>query len=154
MPVEGAKRLIAWLAAETTGSKTGKPWAVVSRNCRESIIRAAERCDIVLPPVLLSREDPYVKPDPKALALAAERLQVRLSDCVMVGDSVYDLQAAQSAGIPSVLVGHIGAAWEHLASFSYATVTDFVEALGYKEHREHQENKKHRKHKKSFDSRR
>jgi phosphoglycolate phosphatase-like HAD superfamily hydrolase len=130
--VDGAKDLIAWLAgkgAATDEAQNPRPWAVVSRNCRDSITLAAERCDIVLPSVLLSREDPYVKPDPRALVLAAERLGVNLSDCVMVGDFVYDLQAARSAAIPSVLVRSNGAAWECLADFTYATVKDFVKAL-------------------------
>ncbi|MDR1978224.1 MAG: HAD-IA family hydrolase [Synergistaceae bacterium] len=130
--VDGAKDLIAWLAGGGTVAdkpRKPRPWAVVSRNCRDSIVLAAERCGIALPSVLLSREDPYVKPDPKALALAAERLGVNLSDCVMVGDFVYDLQAARSAAIPSVLVRSGGAEWERLADFTYATVKDFVEAL-------------------------
>ena len=122
--VEGAKDLIAWLA------ETRKPWAVVSRNCRDSIILAAERCGIALPPVTLSREDPYVKPDGGALALAAERLGVLLTDCVMVGDFLYDLQAARNAGIPSVLVRKkTGAEWESMADYTYDTVKEFVDDL-------------------------
>jgi len=122
--VEGAKDLIAWLA------ETRKPWAVISRNCLDSIILAAERCGIILPPVTLSREDPYVKPDPMALKLAAERLGAALSSCVMVGDFIYDLEAAQNAGIPSVLVRtKTGAEWEEGADFAYATVREFVEDL-------------------------
>ncbi|MDR1049306.1 MAG: HAD family hydrolase [Synergistaceae bacterium] len=124
--VKGARELIEWLRAAR------RPWAVVSRNCRDSILLAAEKCGVALPPVLLSREDPYAKPDPRVLALAAERLGVRLSDCVMVGDFIYDLQAAKNAGIPGVLVGSQGAEkreWEALADFSYATVEDFVRDL-------------------------
>ena len=121
--VEGASDLIAWLA------EARKPWAVISRNSRESILLAAERCGITLPPVTLSREESYIKPDPRALNLAAERLGVALSDCVMVGDFVFDLEAAQNAGIPSVLVRKIGAEWESLADFAYDTVLDFVQDL-------------------------
>ena len=122
--VEGAKDLIAWL------DEKRKPWAVISRNCRDSILLAAERCGITLPPVTLSREEPYVKPDPMALKLAAERLGTELGGCVMVGDFVYDLQAAQNAGITSVLVRtKTGAEWEEGADFSYATVREFVEDL-------------------------
>ena len=122
--VEGAKDLIAWL------TEACKPWAVISRNCRDSILLAAKQCGIVLPSVTLSREDPYVKPDFRALRLAAERLGVALADCVMVGDFVYDLKAAQNAGIPSVLVRKkTGAEWESLANFAYDTVKEFVEDL-------------------------
>ena len=124
--VEGAKDLIAWL------NEARKPWAVVSRNCRGSILLAAERCGIVLPSVVLSREDPYVKPAAEALALAAERIGAKLADCVMVGDFVYDLQAARNAGIPFVLVKAIGAEWEKDSDFTYATVTDFVKDLSAK----------------------
>jgi HAD superfamily hydrolase (TIGR01509 family) len=121
--VEGAKELLAWLSA------AGKPWAVVSRNCRDSILLAAEKCGIALPPVLLSREDPHVKPAPEALALAARRMGVDLADCVMVGDFIFDMQAANNAGIPAVLVRGRGESWESMADFSYATVGDFVKAL-------------------------
>ena len=123
VPVEGAKDLIAWL----TGAE--KPWAVVSRNCRDSILLAAKKCGIALPSVLLSREDPHVKPAPEALALAAARMGVNLADCVMVGDFVYDMMAANRAGITAVLVQSRGESWDNLADFSYATVRDFVEAL-------------------------
>jgi len=121
--VDGAKDLIAWLA------ETRKPWAVVSRNCRDSILLAAERCGIALPSVVLSREDPHVKPAAEALALAAERIGAKLSDCVMVGDFVYDLQAARNAGIPFVLVKAAGADWEKDSDFVYASVADFVKDL-------------------------
>jgi HAD superfamily hydrolase (TIGR01549 family) len=121
--VEGAKDLISWIAA------AGKPWAVVSRNCRDSILLAAGKCGIALPSVLLSREDPHVKPEPEALSLAARKMGVDLADCVMVGDFVYDMLAANRAGVPAVLVRSRGESWEELADFSYATVGDFVEAL-------------------------
>ncbi|MDR2136944.1 MAG: HAD-IA family hydrolase [Synergistaceae bacterium] len=133
-PVPGAKDLIAWL--DTPGTLGGKPWAVVSRNCRDSIVLAAGKCGIVLPSVFLCREDPYVKPDPRALALAAERLGASLSGCVMVGDFVYDLQAARDASIPSVLVKNpatsppgVRAEWEDLADFVYESMGDFVRDL-------------------------
>lgn len=121
--VDGAKDLIAWLTA------TGKPWAVVSRNCRDSILLAAERCGIALPPVLLSREDPHVKPAPEALALAAHKLKTDLADCVMVGDFIYDLLGARRAAVRAVLVQRDGPEWGHLADVAYPTVRDFVVAL-------------------------
>ena len=121
--VEGAEDILAWL------SEVRKPWAVVSRNCRDSILLAASRCGIVLPSVVLSREAPCVKPAPEALALAAERMGAPLAACVMVGDFIYDFQAAQNAGIPFILVRASGAEWEKDAGFVYPTVAELVSAL-------------------------
>ena len=46
------------------------------------------------------------KPDPQPLLFACESLQVRLSESLMVGDSVNDVQAARAAGIPVVCVSY------------------------------------------------
>lgn len=123
VPIEGAHDLIAWLNA------AGKPWAVVSRNCRDSILTAAERCGITLPAVLLSREDPHVKPEPEALALAASRLGVNLADCLMVGDFIYDILGARRAAIRAILVQRSGMEWEHLADLACPTMKDLVQSL-------------------------
>ena len=123
VPVSGAHELIAWL------KEAGKPWAVVSRNCRDSILLAAERCGIELPPVLLSREDPAVKPEPEALFLAAERLGADPRDCVMVGDFIYDMLGARRAAIRCVLVEHDPAEWACLADAAYPRLSDLLLAL-------------------------
>jgi phosphoglycolate phosphatase-like HAD superfamily hydrolase len=54
----------------------------------------------------------------------------------MVGDFVYDIQAARNASIPSILVknpatgsSNASAEWEGLADFVYASVGDFVRDL-------------------------
>lgn len=122
-PMPGAHSLIQWLNSK------GKPWAVVSRNCLESILLAAEKCDVELPPVLLSREDPHVKPNPEALALAARKLGVPLERCLMVGDFIYDILGARRAGIRAVLVENTEAYWKNLADVAYPTVTEFVNSL-------------------------
>ena len=46
------------------------------------------------------------KPDPTPLLLAAERFAVQTADCVYIGDSPYDMQAATAAEIYAV-----GATW-------------------------------------------
>src|SRR5882724_3365042 len=46
------------------------------------------------------------KPDPQPLFFACESLQVPPSESLMVGDSVYDVQAARAAGIPVVCVSY------------------------------------------------
>ena len=56
-----------------------------------------------LVPVLLGGDSlPTRKPDPAMLRVAAERLDVPLVSCLMVGDSDVDIVAARSAGIPGV----------------------------------------------------
>ena len=121
--VEGAHDLITWL------NENKKPWAVVSRNCRDSILLAAEQSGIDLPLVVLSREDPHVKPAPEAMALAAKKLKIDLADCVMVGDFIYDLLGARRAAIRSVLVQRDGVEWANLADIAYPTVKEFVKSL-------------------------
>jgi pyrophosphatase PpaX len=44
------------------------------------------------------------KPDPEPLLLAAKRLRVSPRDCAYVGDSPFDVKAAQAAGMYSVAV--------------------------------------------------
>lgn len=122
--IDGAVDLIAWLNREK------RPWAIVSRNCRESIECAAERMGFRLPPIVMSRESGPVKPDPEALWIAASSLGVRPERCVMVGDFVYDLIGARRAGMRAVLVERPGAAYAHWADIAFDSVRDLVSSLG------------------------
>jgi phosphoglycolate phosphatase len=47
---------------------------------------------------------PKKKPDPMPLLHAANQLKVKAADCLMVGDSMHDVQAARSAGFQVVCV--------------------------------------------------
>jgi len=44
------------------------------------------------------------KPFPDALQIAAERLEVKIQDCAIIGDSVVDVQAGKSAGAKTIAV--------------------------------------------------
>ena len=121
--VPGALDLLNWLGAQK------KPWCVVSRNCRDSILLAALRCDLPLPPVVKSRDDPPVKPEPEALWNAALALGVPFENCIMVGDFLYDLVGARRAGMRAVLVQRPRAEWKHWADISFDSLTDFVASL-------------------------
>jgi phosphoglycolate phosphatase-like HAD superfamily hydrolase len=48
-------------------------------------------------PVVTRDEVRYAKPDPDLFLAAAERLHVPIESCVVVGDSIWDLLAAQRA---------------------------------------------------------
>lgn len=121
--VEGARELVEWLEGEDI------PWCVVSRNCMDSIILAAERAGLPLPPVVRSRDEPPVKPAPEALWSAAEQIGVPSGKCVMVGDFVYDLVGARRAGMRAVLVQRPDAEWKHWADVSFDRLSEFVQSL-------------------------
>jgi phosphoglycolate phosphatase len=46
----------------------------------------------------------FKKPDPAPLFLALERMGSSSADALMFGDSIYDLQAAESAGMPCFVI--------------------------------------------------
>lgn len=67
--------------------------------------------------VLAGEDVRRAKPDPEVFHLAAERLQVRLDECVGLEDSPKGVQAASAAGLPCVAVP---TAWTRLGDLSRA----------------------------------
>ncbi len=122
-PVDGSHALLEWL------DRSRIPWAVVSRNCRDSIIEAAKKCGIVLPPTVLSRDEGPLKPDPQALWAAAGAIGVEPKQCVMVGDFVYDLYGAKRAGMRAVLVERVVPEWQRWADVSFDRLEQLVSSL-------------------------
>ncbi len=56
-------------------------------------------------PLLVAMEDTDAhKPNPEPLLLALQRLGVRATDCVYIGDAVVDVLAAKAAGMASIAV--------------------------------------------------
>ena len=70
------------------------------------------------------------KPHPEPLLLAAERMRAQPDDCAYVGDSPFDIRAAQAAGMHSIAVTwggiHIG---ERLAREHPDAIVDSAEQL-------------------------
>lgn len=99
VPVAGSRRVLDMVRSR------GIPWAVVSRNCRDSILEAAHRCEVDLPPLVLSRDDSaHVKPDPRALTDACAALGSDPAHTLFIGDYIYDMMGARRAGLRGVLV--------------------------------------------------
>lgn len=57
-------------------------------------------------PIITPDEVTLGKPDPESLALCLAAHGLRPEEAVMVGDTPFDLDMAQRAGVPSVAVGH------------------------------------------------
>lgn len=123
-PVPGALELLGWLDANAI------PYAVVSRNCMDSIKLAAEKTGIRLPAQVFGRDNcQWLKPDPQSLTEAAGAIGLPVSECVLVGDFLYDLQGARRAGMRSVLVERAEHDWHSWCDAEYPTLLGLVEAL-------------------------
>ncbi|MEU6643213.1 HAD-IA family hydrolase [Saccharomonospora sp. NPDC046836] len=83
-------------------SESGRPVVVVSNNSALSVRTYLDQHDLARHVVGVSaRTEPdpnLLKPHPHLLLQAAELLNRSVRDCVMVGDSSTDIQAAQAAG--------------------------------------------------------
>jgi HAD superfamily hydrolase (TIGR01509 family) len=91
-PLPGARELLAYLTS------VGVPWAIATSG-RIEVARPTLETLGVGPdvPVVTRDQVAYAKPDPDLFLAAAERLGVPITEAVVVGDSVWDLLAAQRA---------------------------------------------------------
>lgn len=91
-PLPGAKELLGRL------SDLGVPWAIATSGHIESAGRTLALLDIPEDvPVITRDRVRWAKPDPDLFLAAIEELGVAPEDAVVVGDSVWDLLAAQRA---------------------------------------------------------
>jgi HAD superfamily hydrolase (TIGR01509 family) len=91
-PLPGARELLAYL------TRAGVPWTIATSARLDS---ARPTLDVlgVGPevPVVTRDQVPHAKPDPDLFLEAARRLGVEVTSALVVGDSVWDLLAAQRA---------------------------------------------------------
>lgn len=91
-PLPGAAELLEALTNE------GVPWAIATSGHSRSARRALDLLGVGEDAPLITRDQVrYAKPDPDLFLTAAERLGVDVRDSIVVGDSVWDLLAAQRA---------------------------------------------------------
>jgi HAD superfamily hydrolase (TIGR01509 family) len=90
-PLPGAKELLATL------SEAGIKWAIATSGRMETAAQnlAALGVDPASVPVITRDLVKYAKPDPDLFLAAAERLGVRIETAMVVGDSIWDMLAAQ-----------------------------------------------------------
>jgi HAD superfamily hydrolase (TIGR01549 family) len=91
-PLPGAKDLLGFL------TDVGVPWAVATSGQRRTAQRTIDLLEVPEGvPVVMRDEVARAKPDPDLFLTAADRVGVAITDSVVVGDSVWDLLAAQRA---------------------------------------------------------
>jgi HAD superfamily hydrolase (TIGR01509 family) len=91
-PLPGARELLAVLDDE------GVRWAIATSGRMESARPALDLLGVRRDAVIITRDEvQHAKPDPDLFLAAAERLGVNIHDSIVIGDSVWDLLAAQRA---------------------------------------------------------
>ena len=91
-PLPGARELLNVLAAE------GVPHAIATSGRMDTARFGLEMLGVdPTLPVVTRDQVRYAKPDPDLFLAAADRLGVAIERCVVVGDSIWDLLAAQRA---------------------------------------------------------
>jgi HAD superfamily hydrolase (TIGR01549 family) len=91
-PLPGAVELLRHL------STVGIAWAIGTSGTRRTASHALGLLDLAPDvPVVTRDEVPYAKPDPHLFLAAASRLGVDIQNAIVVGDSVWDMLAAQRA---------------------------------------------------------
>ena len=92
-PLPGARELLTFL----TDARI--PWAIATSGRLESAgpAMATLGLDLSHVPIITRDQVKYAKPDPDLFLAAADRLGVEISACFVLGDSVWDMLAAQRA---------------------------------------------------------
>jgi HAD superfamily hydrolase (TIGR01509 family) len=91
-PLPGARELLTYL----TDARV--PWAIATSGWMESARPALEMLGVSASATVVTRDQvKHAKPDPDLFLAAADRLGVSIGSSVVLGDSVWDLLAAQRA---------------------------------------------------------
>lgn len=124
-PIGGARELIAEL--DRRGTRV-----VLATSAPEDELRTlltVLRTDSSVHAVTSSEDVGTAKPHPDIIQVALDKAGVRAEDAVMVGDSVWDMKAAQRAGVAAIGVLSGGFGRDELTSAGAAEVFDDVAEL-------------------------
>ena len=84
-------------------SRRGIKWAIATGGDRETVERMIKPLHIpAKAPVITADHVEKAKPDPDVFLMAARRLDVELTDCIAVGDSIWDILGARRAKVLGV----------------------------------------------------
>ena len=91
-PLPGARELLGTL------TRDGVPWSIATSGRRATAHPAVRTLGIADDVPVVTRDDvSRAKPDPDLFLFAARRLRTPIEDCLVVGDSVWDMLAARRA---------------------------------------------------------
>lgn len=126
-PLPGAVEILEVLA------KANVPYAIATSGMLESARPSLEALQIdSRVPVITRDQVKHAKPDPDLFLAAAERLGVAIIDCIVVGDSVWDLLAARRARALGVGLASDGYGQDELEKAgAYRTYEDPLDFLNH-----------------------
>jgi phosphoglycolate phosphatase-like HAD superfamily hydrolase len=80
------------------------PMAIVSARHEKSTMRFLEQFDLVkyFDVIVTGLSAPHTKPFPDPIFLAAQKMGVKPSECLMIGDTTVDIRAGKAAGAQTV----------------------------------------------------
>jgi phosphoglycolate phosphatase-like HAD superfamily hydrolase len=80
------------------------PMAIVSARHEKSTMRFLEQFDLVkyFDVIVTGLSAPHTKPFPDPIFLAAQKMGVKPSECLMIGDTTVDIRAGKTAGAQTV----------------------------------------------------
>ena len=86
------------------------PLSILTRNTARAVDISFQRFDNVSPDdfhLIITRDDPFpAKPEPHAVQHVLQTLQLESENLLVVGDYLYDIEAAQNAGCPAVFISN------------------------------------------------
>jgi len=126
-PLPGAVEILEVLA------KANVPYAIATSGMLESARPSLEALQIdSRVPVITRDQVKHAKPDPDLFLAAAEQLRVSIVDCIVVGDSVWDLLAARRARALGVGLASGGYGQDELEKAgAYRTYEDPLDFLNH-----------------------
>lgn len=110
--------------------KVGISIGILTRNRRSNALAIAKRHNLKFD-AIVDREDGPVKPDAFGVLQICEKFGVRPEETLMVGDYLFDLQCAKSAGAVAVLLTNHKQADEFAehADFCVETIDQILEII-------------------------
>ncbi|MCO6005249.1 HAD family phosphatase [Actinoallomurus purpureus] len=110
----------------------GRVIAAVSNNSREAVTRYLTTASLApLFTAVIGRTDPdprLLKPDPHLISQAVKELNAAPADCVLIGDSLSDIEGARSAGTLSIGYANKPGKLERFAAAD-AVITNMAELI-------------------------